>query len=267
MAISMKELTQREMAQLGGIARSLRMSKKARSESARKAANARWGNNHKPKRSKVKSTIAIISLCLLGQAKATIVPVDLGQPRRVNGEIAVTSPGLNGTPIDGQTLSIDYQFNRLVHLFPNTRDFYVAIRAETSMSAVADALYPSVCGSGYVVGLNGFQGEATINPGNRMVFGPNVTEILFGLVYSGEDRPLYLTGLHFDLTLPNMDGVDITGLTLRLNANGWRPWQRNWVIASSVPDDGSTFALLLGALVALAFTFRKPRNRDYIYEQ
>ena len=43
----MKELTQREMAQLGGHARARSMSKRARTENARYAAIMRWSNNKK----------------------------------------------------------------------------------------------------------------------------------------------------------------------------------------------------------------------------
>jgi hypothetical protein len=45
--VEMKDLTQKEFAALGGKARSKKMTAKERSESARSAAKARWGEKKK----------------------------------------------------------------------------------------------------------------------------------------------------------------------------------------------------------------------------
>jgi hypothetical protein len=107
------------------------------------------------------------------------------------------------------------------------------------------------------VGLNGYRGPTLNLPGNTMLFGPNVTELLFGLVDPiGEGVPvdpgLYLTGLHFDLDLPDIEGVEITGLELHMDISLAPQWNQKFVVMSHVPEGGgSAVALLALGLVAL----------------
>jgi len=196
----------------------------------------------------------ILILAPLAAASATIIPVDVGPPRMMQGDIFVNVPALGGTPLAGQTLSVDYQFGNLLHFFTSTsKGFYFAVRAETNMAPQADALYPSVISSAYAVGPNGYVGPTLDLGGNTMLFGPNVTEILFGLCYAGDQRGLYLTGLHFDLTLPDIPSAEITGLRMHIDPNGnFFGVSDKWQIVSSIPETGDAAALLgLGILAML----------------
>jgi len=208
--------------------------------------------------------LILLSLLCTATAQAiTIpVPVDLGQPRKMQGDIFVSTDALSGTMVQGQTLNLDYQFNNLLYLYNNTSSgFYVAIRAETNM-APAPRFYPSAVGSGNFVGLNGYHGPVVSFSGGG-IFGPNVTEILFGLAYpvppfSGAHQQLYLTGLHFHLTLPDMNGVQITGLELHFDPNAAHPWNNQWAIRNHVPETGSTLCLL--CLASLSLLVCRPKR-------
>jgi len=203
-------------------------------------------------------TIILLFLLTL-TARATVIPVDLGPSRVLNTDLFVSTTGLSGTKLQGQTISLDYQFSRLVHLFSSTDSrFYVAIRAQTNMAPMPNTLYPSVIqAGGYAVGLNGFQGPSLSLDMNSMVFGPNVTEVLFGLAEpfgffgATPHDPVYLSGMHFDLTLPDIEGVEITGLTLHFDTNATHYWNGRWALTGEVPETGSTVSLFVLALLAL----------------
>jgi hypothetical protein len=204
----------------------------------------------------------LILLSYTMAATATIVvPVDMGAPRTMRGDLFVTVPLSESIPVSGQTLSLDYVFSNFIHV-PRTvhsGSYYIAIRAETNMVPQPGALYPSVSSSAYAVGLNGYQGPTLYLPPNTMLFGPNVTEILFGLVYpANQFVGPYLTGAHFDLTLPDIDGAEINALRLHFDM-AVRPRDNRWQIMANVPDTGSTIALLAAGLLTLAL-FRRQRT-------
>jgi hypothetical protein len=206
--------------------------------------------------------LILLSLLCAASAQAITIPVDLGQPRKMQGDIFVSTDALSGTLVQGQTLSLDYQFNNLLYLYNNTSSgFYVAIRAETNMMPFSGD-YPSADATGYFVGVNGYQGPVTHVSGGG-ISNPHVTEILFGLAYpvplfSGAHQELFLTGLHFDLTLPDMNGVEITGLKLHFDPNAAHPWNNHWAIRNHVPETGSTLCLL--CLASLPLLVRRPKR-------
>jgi len=209
-------------------------------------------------------------MMLAVSANATIVNLDLGPPRAIRpesgvhtGEIYVESDALNGTPVMGQSLSLDYVFNNLVRLNPNDNingaGWYAAIRAQLDV-VPAPGVYPSVCSSAYMIRADGSHGPTLVSDASGFISGPNVHELLFGIVFpDGPDSGVLraYSGMHFDLVLPDMGGVEITGLRAHMDAGF-----RNWHIVESVPDAGSTLGLLGLALVAVSGFRTRSQNMN-----
>jgi hypothetical protein len=200
----------------------------------------------------MKIKLLLTLLCLVGaSAQATVIPLDLGPPRLISGagrpdwilaQMIVTSNALNGSTPSGQTLSLDYQFNHYLKVLNTTHDaFFVAIRAQINVPEGFHEL-DSVSSTGYFVRADGSSGPATTSSGGG-IFGPE-SEILFGFAWSDVSwdtpypHPSYVySGLHFDMTLPELEGVEITGLTVRF---GESFNHFAFAITDTVPESGST---------------------------
>ena len=214
-----------------------------------------------------KLTTIILLFCAAITAQAIIIPIDLGPPRTIKGDITkgergdifISSDGLKGTPLDGQILSLDYQFNRLVALRGATGNdfnsgFYFRITAQISTIPETNYSSPPLFSNGYALGLNDYQG-----PVSHLIytgpFTPEFTELLFGLAEATGPRPLYLTGLHFDVTLPEIEGVEIMGLKIQLDPDSFHG---NWQIVDSVPETGTSAAFLgLGLLMLVGYRYHR----------
>jgi len=55
--------------------------------------------------------IAAISLGPIGSARATTIDLDLGTPPHVTSNVTNSFDALNGTALQGQTLSLDFTFS------------------------------------------------------------------------------------------------------------------------------------------------------------
>lgn len=209
--------------------------------------------------------ILAAALALAVSAHAIIVPVDLGPPRTVSGDIFLNIPALGGTPFSGQTLSIDYEFNHLIKLGPSPR-FYFAVRAETNMESAGFGLVGSATSTGYVLFRDG-ELSPPVCFTNTMIFESNTSEILFGLAYpfgvAGFGQPVaherYLTGLHFDMALPDIPGAEITSLRMHIDPFTPPPYRASrWTVTDTVPETGDTAALLgLGLLALVGYRYHK----------
>jgi len=207
----------------------------------------------------MKTKLTILALLLSGVSmQATIINLDLGSPRVVTDGIYVTSDALNSTLMAGQTLNIDYEFNHPIKTL--TKWYYVAIRALTNRVPVPDGLYAQVTQvAGYLVRPDGSTGPI-LCLGELGIYNPTSSDVLFGLANLYDGGPPKATdifsGMHFDITLPDLPGVEINGLRLNFDpgARGKNNVNKWVVLAQAVPESGSTL-LLFAISFALATIF------------
>lgn len=185
----------------------------------------------------MKIAIAVIALTLCS-ARAEML--DLG----LNGDTfyrAYDYSGLNGTQLNGQTVSVDLTFSTQVHLYQGTwSGFMIGFAALTSGGE------SFITGSGYAIDING-------NPvGGGILGSANTTDLMYvGLfpVYYGLTRPSDIYGVHFDLMLPELDASIVAGgIELFDNQFGQvQPFR----IGPHVPEGGSTIFLTCIALAGI----------------
>lgn len=169
---------------------------------------------------------------------------------------------LNGTSLNGQTVSFDLNFNNSVHLFSRTESsFLIGVGFQTNGSNSGFGM-----GSGYILDALGNPMCAMRPLGSAR----NDTGLFFvalfplwadetGLLATDITRPLDFYGVHFELILPDNDLRILSGelvlSTVDFTQNGTRT--QGFRIGPHVPDSGSTIFLLAGAIIPL---LRKARQ-------
>src|SRR5947209_530693 len=191
--------------------------------------------------------IAAISLGPIGSARATTIDLDLGTPPHVTSNVTNSFDALNGTALQGQTLSLDFTFSHseFVRLFTVTSSPFVALlKLQTNSSSMVDFL----SGTGFLVDQQGNPLQQPQQLGSAAGNNGLLAAGLFPLLPGDLQRPLDFFGIHFDLTLPVSPFVSITGEEFMFKSDapfGVGPG----VPADIVPEGGST-ALFLAITLA-----------------
>ncbi len=195
-------------------------------------------------------------LSLFGTAAdATPIEVDLGPSHTVTSQTP-PSPfdGLNGTILDGQSVSVDFSFanDAFVRVFTVTSpDFRASIRLQTNSLGFAGFLD----GTGYLIDINGnaipgygITGSASGSDGSMAIS-------LFPLLKDDDGtpnddllRPFDFYGVHYDLTFPdvNDDAIFITtGEFWLSDPSGGVFGVGPGVPRNVVPESGTTVILLV----------------------
>jgi hypothetical protein len=214
-------------------------------------------------------------LCLSSAAFA--IPVgyaDLGPSRLVKSgdyaQAAVTPMGLDGTSLDGQTISfeVDFSGGNFVRAFTVTTQLEIAMRLPLDGNVpIPPNNNGQLAGSGYFVDAAGNSiGTPTplIAIFESAVFPFKATDVvILGSLSGNTQRPLDLYGFHFDFSL-SLTGATIeetgpyaSSESVEVFANGGKPRNRVFGIgpnspANFVPETGSSFQLAVIALGALA---------------
>ena len=193
--------------------------------------------------------IAALSLGAIGSARATTINLDLGARHHVTWKVTNSFAALNGTDLQGQTLSLDFTFSHgeFVRLFTITNNSFVALlKLQTNSSDMVDFLN----GTGFLVDKHGNPLEAPQQLGSASGNNGSLAAGLFPLLPGDLQRPLDFFGIHFDLTLPVSPSISITGEEFLFRSDRRGPFGVGPAIpADIVPDTGSTVLLLGLALL------------------
>lgn len=226
-----------------------------------KRVSAPWG------RTRVVIFASVLVACA-SYANATLIEVDLGPAPKITSQTPLSPFGaLNGTPLEGQSASVDFSFshNEFVRLFTSTSPTFDAlVTLQTNGSGFLGFLE----GTGYLVDIDGkaipgfgITGSSSGSDGS-MALG------LFPLLNDKDGtpnpnllRPLDFYGIHFDWSFPDVNdpSIHVTGgeFTLISDAPGVFGIGPG-IPADVVPDYGSTL-FLLGIGLALTAGLRSWR--------
>jgi hypothetical protein len=197
--------------------------------------------------------IAAVSLGAIGSARATTIDLDLGIPPHVTSKVTNSFDALNGTALQGQTLSLDFTFSHaeFVRLFTVTsKSFLALLKLQTNSPGTVDP--NSLDGTGFLVDQQGnplqLPQELGIATGDNGLLAGGLLPLVPGDLQS----PLDFFGVHFDLTLPVSPSVSITGEEFLFKSDGNRPFGVGPGVPSDiVPDSGGTAVLLSITLAGL----------------
>jgi hypothetical protein len=197
--------------------------------------------------------IAAVSLGAIGSARATTIDLDLGTPPHVTSHVTNSFDAMNGTALQGQTLSLDFTFSNgeFVRLFTITTPFIALLKLQTNSPGTLD--FPS--GTGFLVDQHGNALQPPQELGSAAGDNGLLAAGLLPLLPGDLSRPLDFFGIHFDLTLPVSLSVAITGEEFLLKSEGNAPFGVGPGVPSDiVPDGGSTALFLATTLAALIST-------------
>ena len=193
--------------------------------------------------------LALASLEVLAaeRGQAVVIPIDLGTPG-LSFDTTVPFLDLNGTALQGQTLSLDFTFtnNHFVRLFTVTNSFSAFVTLATKASGLAGFLE----GTGFLVNDQGNPLHAPQDLGSAS---SSSGEMFVSLFPPPLKRPVDFFGVHLDLTFPDNPSVAVTGGQFRLRTDGDSgPFGIGpGIPADIVPDLGSSLFLLSIALAGL----------------
>ena len=201
---------------------------------------------------------AIISAVSLGavlSARATTISLDLGTPPRVTSNVTNSFDALNGTALQGQTLSLDFTFSHgeFVRLFTVTSAPFVALlKLQTNGSSNIDFL----SGTGFLVDQHGNPLQQPQQLGSASGDNGLLAAGLFPLLPGDLSRPLDFFGLHLDLTLPMSPLVVITGEDFLFKSNGDGPFGVGPGVPRDIVPEGDSTALFLAITLAGLISMR-----------
>jgi len=201
----------------------------------------------------MRKEIAVLLGLVAFATKLHATDIDLGAPGSYFDR-SYTLDALNGTTLDGQTVTINLVFNNSIHLFANTfPDFDIGLQFQTNDPNIVGF----ITGTGTILDING-NPMCALRPlasGYDETGGMGVGLFpLFsdknGTLATDITRPLDFYGARFNLTLPHNSDFSITegGLTLTaVNFRFFDPFR----IGPHVPHSGSTITLFALALIGL----------------
>jgi hypothetical protein len=206
-------------------------------------------------------TTAALAACFfltLNAARGTTIELDLGATRTTES-ISFQFEELNGIPLLGQTLSIDFVFanDGFVRVFG--RSFIIALTMQTNNTGIPQFDFRE--GTGYVFDNAGQAlTPPTVFQSGGVGFVPPATGLLeVGL---GLGPPLLFYGFHFDIKLPNEPSFEIgPGFFGRGSTLGLADFQHGFGIGPHVPDSMSTLWLIVPTVALLLFDLRRRRAR------
>jgi hypothetical protein len=223
------------------------------------------------------ASIIITSLLTLfgGEARAVLISADLGAPHTLTNHTSPSSfDTLDGTRLYGQTLSLNVSFlnGEFVRLFNITSwTFDAAIKLQTNGSGLLGFLD----GTGYLVDSNGdaipgygVTGSASGADGSFSLGFYPLLKDKDGTHNTDLLRPFDFYGIHYDLTLPDLNdpSIQITlGQLMLSSAPGGVFGIGPGLPRDVVPESGST-VLLLG-MAGLLVVFLAGRRRGKIGER
>jgi hypothetical protein len=203
-------------------------------------------------------SIGLLTFCLStlawSVAEGTPILIDVGSAPNITTHVSATFNDLNGTALQGQTLSLDFLFanGHFARLFSVTNPQF-GILITLNISGSGDVGF--LDGTGFLLDQNGNALGAPEALGS--ISGPDsLTVGLFPLRSGQFSTPLDFYGVHTDLLLPNSP-FTITGGEFQLVSAG--AGSRDvfgigpGVPTDIVPDSGSTlilFSLVLLGLIA-----------------
>ena len=207
------------------------------------------------------AVVLLIVAC--SAARATQISVNLGPAPQITSHVQAAFSNLNGTHLQGQTLSLDFSFanNEFGRLFSVTSpSFEVMITLQTNGSGLVGFLD----GTGYLLDRNGNEMGTAEGLGSASGNDGSMSAGLFPLLSGQFTAPLDFFGMHTDLVLPHNSLATITGgefqlVTPRAVPNdvfGIGPG----VPQNIVPDSGTTSALLSVAL-GIVLTIQRRLSR------
>ena len=196
--------------------------------------------------------VLLFTLATFGAARVShalpLAPIMIDPPLGTAAstlDLAFTA--LNGTVVDGQSLSLDFIFADEKWIFASSSYHGVLLMLQTTN--VGTVIPTDVAGTGSFLdhGGNSIGGPMSLYQGST-----NNGGLLAASLYSGAAMnllnpiggPFSYYGLHYDITLPTMGGTTITSAQLRVVQSD----------AVSVPDHGSSLAMLAMAIVILVIT-------------
>jgi hypothetical protein len=203
-------------------------------------------------------TIGALILASMTIARATTIELDLGPPGIRSDQEIIAFSSLNGKALSGQSLTLDYVFanDEFVRILSSTtKTFDVAVTFLTNASGFLN----DAGGSAFVVDSAGNSISATFTFGGGSVSGGDNLPLLAGYVFPMLDKngtprtdvtTLDFYGAHFDLILPNVPGVEITGARFGMFATAAHPWKARFAVGPHVTESGSTIAMLFCAFAA-----------------
>lgn len=207
----------------------------------------------------------MLALAGAGGLHATTIEIDLGPTGNFTGANAQLGPisfsDLNGTPINGSSLSVDFFFtnNEFVRLFASTTPFFdVRLNLLTNagtfpglLTAQSDYL---IAKDGSAIPGFGIVGRANSSNGSTTIGFFPLLEDANGTPNPNLTFPLDFYGVHFGFTLPNDTSVSVIGGGFTLSG-------APFAVGPQVPDTGSAWLLFLigtsGLLTATTITQRK----------
>jgi hypothetical protein len=203
----------------------------------------------------VTARVIALSLGLMAWSSAQAMPIsiDLGSSPNITSHVATMFSDLNGTQLQGQTLSLDFNFanGKFARLFSVTSPtFEIAITLNTNSSG--DVGFPD--GTGTLLDQNGNAIGSPIGLGSAAGNG-SMLVLMLPLLSGQFSTPLDFFGVHTDLTLPDASSIVITGGNFEL-ISGTTDSRDVFGIGPGVPRDivpesGST--LLFFSLMLLVF--------------
>jgi VPDSG-CTERM motif len=197
--------------------------------------------------------------------QATSIGIDLGPSRVLTGVNPEAGPigfdGLNGTPVTG-SVSVDFVFtnNEFARIYTATQPLFDAlITLQTSGSGLLGFLggtgYPIDAHGNAIPGF-GITGSASGNDASLSIGLFPLLKDKNGTPNDQLKRPFDFYGVHFDFTFPSNSSVEVTGGQFLLAGNGtFTPFAigPGHIPADiTVPDQGSTFLLLMLSLLGVA---------------
>jgi hypothetical protein len=203
-----------------------------------------------------KLALTLLLACLhfwAPSAGATPIKIGLGASPNITSYVADSFAALDGTALQGQTLSLDFSFlnGEFVRLFSITsRLFDAQIFLQTSGLGEVGFLN----GNGYLLDQRGNPLEPPQDLGSASGNDGSMAAGLFPLLGDGLHRPRDFFGVHFDLTLPDNPSVFITGSAFKFLSDPDLPFGVGPGVPHNitVPDAGSSVLLLCFGLLGLA---------------
>lgn len=204
----------------------------------------------------------ITALCFLlaicSSVRATPITIDIGPSPNITSQVTTAFSDLNGLHLQGQTLSLDFNFanNNFVRLFTVTNpSFDIFIALQTNGSGVVGFLN----GTGSLLDQNGIALGPSDSLGSASGDDGSMSAGLFPLLSGNFAPPLDFYGVHLDLSLPTNLPVSIIGAQFQLVSTGL-PHDvfgvGPGVPTDIVPDSGNTLLLLSSAILILLISRR-----------
>jgi hypothetical protein len=212
---------------------------------------------------KIRSLIIGAALLAATNLQAIPISIDLG-PRGSVIERYLDFSGFEGTQMAGQSFSLDFsfpdsEFLRIYTTLGGAGSFSAFLFLYANAGNPFENTFP-FRGSGYVTDANDQQYSypAIHNTGNNGIFFLGLHPFISTAIQNIELGPLDIYGIHYDLTLPDLEGIEIVSSQLGIFGPGGFDFEIPNIAVGpgipdhqSVPDTGSTLLLLTLALIPI----------------